>query len=84
MDEVLNFEVEYAHPLLNVPDPGGFVATARYEEPAIPREIQRVDLLHMPLEQVPDAFLLDIPNLTSQRVVPKGLPGESQPYVYSL
>jgi hypothetical protein len=63
VDEVLDPQVEDAGALLNVPDTGRLVAGARDEESPISAEVQRVDLLHVALEKVADALLLDVPDL---------------------
>ena len=47
----------------HVPDPCGAVARAGDDEPAVAREVERVDLLLVALEYRPDALLLDVPDL---------------------
>jgi hypothetical protein len=64
MDEILDPEIKYTLALLYVPDPGRLVARARYEEATIAGEVERVNFLHVPLEEVADAFLLNVPDLS--------------------
>lgn len=63
VDEILNPQIEHALSLLDIPDPRRLIAGARDEKPAVPREVERVNFLHVPLKEMPDALLLDIPDL---------------------
>ena len=46
----------------HVPDARGLVTRAGDDEPAVAREVERVDLLLVPVEHVADALLRDVPN----------------------
>lgn len=63
MYKILNPQIKHTHSLLDIPDPGRLVPRARNEEPAVSRKVERVDFLHVALEEVSDAFLLDVPDL---------------------
>ena len=49
--------------VVDLPDARAAVARARDDEAAVAREIERVDLLLVPLEHRPDALLCNVPNL---------------------
>lgn len=63
VDKVLNAEVEHTSTLLNLPHAGRLVARARHKEAPVPAKVERVDLLHVTLEKVSDALLLNVPDL---------------------
>jgi len=63
MDEILDPKIENALALFDIPNPRWFIARSRDEESTIPREVKRVDLLHVALEEMANALLLDVPNL---------------------
>lgn len=65
--QVLHLQVKRARSTLNVPDAGALVARARDEVSAVRRKVERVDLLRVPLEQVSDRPLGDVPNLMGSR-----------------
>lgn len=63
VNKVLNLQVEHASTLLNIPDPSRFVTRTGNKESTITGKIERVDFLHVTLEKVANAPLLEIPNL---------------------
>ena len=56
-------------PRLHIPDTRRPVPRSRHDQPAIPREIKRVDLLLMPFKHRPDAFFGNVPNLTREDAI---------------
>ena len=51
-------------PRLHIPDTHRPVPRSRHDQPAIPREIDRIDLLLMSFKHRPNAFFGNVPNLT--------------------
>jgi hypothetical protein len=71
VDEIFDPEIKHTLALLNIPDPRRLVSRAGNEEAAVAGKVERVDLLHVSLEEVADALLLDVPDLhPDQPVVP--------------
>ena len=63
MDKVLDPQIKHTLPLLNLPYSRRLVAGTGNKESTIPRKVERVDLLHVSLEKMAYAFLLDVPYL---------------------
>ena len=63
MYKVFDPQVDHTLPLFDIPDSGRLVPRSRNEEPAITRKVERVDFLHVPLEEMADSFLFNVPDL---------------------
>jgi hypothetical protein len=63
MQEVLNSQVENTNALLDVPNPSRLVTRSADEESTISREVQRVNLLHVALQEMSDTLSFDVPDL---------------------
>lgn len=66
-NEIIHLEVEDARARLDIPNPGRLVAGTRDEVPTVGGEVERVDLLAVALEKMPDPTLGDIPDLQQGR-----------------
>jgi hypothetical protein len=71
MYKIVNSQIIHTPARLDVPQPGALVARAGNEESAVPRKVERVDFLHVALEQVADALFLNVPYLVKrQHMIP--------------
>jgi hypothetical protein len=65
MNEVFNLEIKDTVSLFDIPDSCRFIPRSRNEVFPISRKVERIDFLHVSLEEGADALVLDVPDLLS-------------------